>query len=259
MVYNNSMKTRKGILSLILIVISVFAILNTNYNVVIYAKPPMYAQIKNSNTYLYKSAESNQNKWCLIEKSYFVKLISNYNNDYYKAEYNGLTGFVLKADIQLINETPSVPYPIATFNTPNNCYLRKSPKVKDVIDNTICVIPAGSKKLKYIGKIIGEEAVDFKGSIWYLTEYEDNIGYVYSGYTSNVSIISENIEQVSIYTGNTFEKVNPLTNIDCVVIIILTLLPTLLILYMLYKPKKSKKLKTVRKPPSVTDMYDENL
>ena len=253
------MKTRKGILSLILIVISVFAILNTNYNVVIYAKPPMYAQIKNSNTYLYKSAESNQNKWCLIEKSYFVKLISNYNNDYYKAEYNGLTGFVLKADIQLINETPSVPYPIATFNTPNNCYLRKSPKVKDVIDNTICVIPAGSKKLKYIGKIIGEEAVDFKGSIWYLTEYEDNIGYVYSGYTSNVSIISENIEQVSIYTGNTFEKVNPLTNIDCVVIIILTLLPTLLILYMLYKPKKSKKLKTVRKPPSVTDMYDENL
>ena len=253
------MKNRKGILSLILIVISVFAILNTNYNVAIYAKPPMYAQIKNSNTYLYKSAESNQNKWCLIEKSYFVKLISNYNNDYYKAEYNGLTGFVLKADIQLINETPSVPYPIATFNTPNNCYLRKSPKVKDVIDNTICVIPAGSKKLKYIGKIIGEEAVDFKGSIWYLTEYEDNIGYVYSGYTSNVSIISENIEHVSIYTGNTFEKVNPLTNIDCVVIIILTLLPTLLILYMLYKPKKSKKLKVVRKPPSVTDMYDENL
>lgn len=261
MVYTINMKIKKLTIinSLIMIVASILALTNCVNTQPVIAKPSMYAQIKNSNTYLYKSVESKDNKWCIIEKSYFVKIISNYNTEYYKVEYYGINGFVLKSQIQLINETPINAYPNVNFNITNSCYLRSSPKIKGMTDNTICVIPANTKKLTYIGKIIGEEAVDLKGSIWYLTKYEDNIGYVYSGYTTSMGIISENQEQVTEYTSNNYDKINPLANIDCVVIIVLTLIPTLLILIMLYKPKKVKKLKVVRTPPSVTDMYDENL
>ena len=49
----------------------------------VYAKSPDYAQIKNSSTYIYKSAELNEsisNKLCLVEKSYFVKILNNFND-----------------------------------------------------------------------------------------------------------------------------------------------------------------------------------
>lgn len=244
------------------------ALIKPQNNNVYLAQTPSYAQIKNSNTYLYKSAEFNDvnNKWCLLENTYFVKILNNYNSSCYKVEYNGITGFVKKDEVTLINETPITPYPSSiTFSIgQTNCYMRLSPQIKDVTDNTICVIPANTTGLKYIGKIIGEEAVDFKGSVWYLTEYNGNIGYVYSGYTTSINAIAENIEQVSLFTENDFSKINPLTNSSCIALIVITLTPCLFILFLLYSPKKVEKHKV--KPNSLTpsnkdyaNFYDENL
>lgn len=232
------------------------------------ASKPSYAQIKNSNTYLYKSAEqgSTTNKWCLIEKSYFVKILNNYNSEFYKVEYNGINGFVRKDEIVLVNEIPLNPYPqnITFSTTSTSCYLRSAPKIKDVTDNTLAVIPSNSTGLKYIGKIIGEEAIDFGGSIWYLTNYNNQLGYVYSGYTTSITPISENIEQVTKFKGNDFSKINPLTNIECLIIIAISLIPCVIILFLLYAPKKSLNLKaknnsTKSNYKDIANFYDENL
>ncbi len=257
----------KLVMTCFVITFLVVEIFNNKHSVFASSKPE-FAQIKNSNTYLYKSVEfsSTSNKWCLIEKSYFVKILNNYNSEFYKVEYNGITGFVKKEEITLVNETPLVPYPQnITFSTNStNCYLRSSPTNKEVIDNTLAIIPSNTKNLKYIGKIIGEEAVDFKGSIWYLTNYNGQIGYVYSAYTNSITPIVENKESVSIYTGNTFSKINPLSNVSCIAIIFVTLIPCVAILLLLYIPKKSLNVKT--KPnstkPNVKDLanfFDENL
>ncbi len=230
----------------------------------IIAKTPVWAQIKNSNTYLYKSAEFNKNidnVWCLIENSYFVKIINNYNTEVYKVEYNGITGFVKKNEISLINETPKTPYPNnITFSIGStNCYMRTRPQIKDYTDNIVCVIPANTSGLKFIGKTIGEEAVDFKGSIWYLTEYNGQLGYVYSDYTTSINPIKENVEQVSLFVGNDFSKINPLTNTTCVFLIVLTLLPCMAIMFILYHPKKGK-IKHKRKvKQNYKNYYEENL
>ena len=232
----------------------------------IYAKSPQWAQIKNSNTYLYKSAELNSsinNKWCLIENTYFVKILNNYNSEYYKVEYNGINGFVKKTEIYLVNETPTMPYPSTTTFAvgKTNCYMRSKPQIKDNTYNTICVVPANTTGLKYIGKTIGEEAIDFKGCVWYLAEYNGCVGYIYSAYTTSINPIKENVEQVSVFVGNDFSKINPLTNLTCVVLIVITLIPCLIILFMLYFPRhnKVKQQVKVKKLKNTITYFDENL
>ena len=232
----------------------------------IYAKSPDYAQIKNSSTYIYKSAELNEsisNKLCLVENSYFVKILNNFNDVFYKVEYNGITGYVKKENINLINETPINPYTNNIYFNINNtsCYFRSSPKIKDTINNTICTINAGTKGLRYIGKIIGEEAIDFNGTIWYLTEFNGVLGYVYSAYTNSLNTIFENTEQISLFTGFNYSKVNPLTNTTCIFVILITLIPFLFILFLIYLPRKKLSKANIKhntKPESV-DYYEENL
>lgn len=236
----------------------------------ILAKSATWAQIKNSNTYLLKSAElesSTLNRWCYLEESYFVKILSHYNDYYYNVEYNGITGYVLKTEVTPVNETPVSPYPSnVSFSTgKTNCYLRSAPQSKTLTNNTLCVIPANTKNLKFIGKIIGEEAVDFKGSVWFLTSYNGIIGYVYSGYATNITEIMPNLEKVSALTETNISKINPLSNTECLIIITLTLLPCLLILFLLYSPKKAKKtnlhstITTQNKIKNKPEYYDENL
>ena len=260
----NKSSIKNKILLIFLLTLSVITFFSPKTSHVI-AKTPQYAQIKNSNTYLYKSAEltSTKNKWCLIENSYFVKIINNYNSEFYKVEYNGISGFVKKSEINLVNEIPKTPYPnLTTFNTnQTNCYLRSSPQITEITNNVLLTIPKNTQNLKYIGKIIGEEAIDYKGSIWYLTEYNGTYGYIYSAYTNSISPINLNVENVTNYTGEDFSKINPLTNLTCLIIIILTLIPSLFIVIMLYIPKKSYKINNVKpiKNKIKTNFYDENL
>lgn len=240
-----------------------------NFVPLVYAKSPHYAQIKNSSTYIYKSAELNEsisNKLCLVENSYFVKILNNFNDIFYKVEYNGITGYVKKENVTLINNTPNKPYPNDIyFNIKNtSCYFRSSPKIKDSINNTICTIAAGTKNLRYIGKIIGEEAIDFNGTIWYLTEFNGVLGYVYSAYTTAITTIFENTEQVSLFTGYDYSKVNPLTNTTCIFVILVTLIPFLIILFLIYLPRKKLNIESnskIKQKTKIdkTDYYEENL
>ncbi len=247
------------------ILLSVILLITTT-NITVNAKSPQYAQIKNSNTYIYKSAEFDEsvsNKWCLAENTYFVKILSNYNNEYYKVEYCGIIGYVKKENLTLVSNIPLMPYPQnVTFNINNSaCYMRSTPVIKDVVNNIICQIPSGTKNLKYIGKIIGEEAIDFNGTIWYLTEFNGNIGYIYSGYTNSINNIALNTEQISVFNGYDYSKLTPLSNPVCVFIICVTLMPVLIILFLLYFPKRHEVNTHTHKNKqnTSTNFYDENL
>lgn len=244
MVYTNNVI--KKLNKTFLILISFLTVLSSSLgfkNNQIFAETSRFAQIKNSNTFLLKSAELDTtfNKWCYLEKSYFVKVLSEYNSNYYKVEYNGIYGYVNKSDVCLVNEIPKTPYPNSvTFKTgSSNCYLRDTPQIKSVTNNTICVIPANTE-LEYLGKIIGEEAVDFNGSVWYLTNYNGNLGYIYSGYTNSITEVKPNTEIVTEFLTESFSNINPLSNTSCLIIIFLTLIPCIFILIMLYSPKKAK-------------------
>ena len=237
------------------------------YNCVqVSAKTPEYAQIKNSSTYIYRSAELDEsisNKYCLIEETYFVKIVRNFNDLFYKVEYNGITGFVKKDEVMLINETPLFPYPSNVYfniNNTSSCYFRSAPKIRDTFNNTICTIAAGTKNIKYIGKIIGDEAIDFGGTIWYYAEYNGINGYVYASYTNSITTISHSSEQVTQFNGYDFSRINPLTNPMCVFIIVVTLIPFIFVLFLLYLPKaKIVRVTPKKTKPNKPEYYEENL
>ncbi len=247
----------------------IFNVLLVNFNFdKVNASDKIYAQIKNSNTYLYKSAElsnGNNNVICLLEKTYFVEILSKTNEICYKVNYLDLVGYVSCSDVELVNETPMVPFPTnIKFDVYdlNNCYLRSSPEV--INTNIIITINKGTKSLTYLGKIFGEEVVDFGGNVWYLAKYNDTIGYIYSKYTTNLNAIYPNTEKVTnLY--NTFTKTfNPLSNFNCLLIIFLTLIPAVIILYLMYKPNNNFKKVKVNPKENIqivdsNNFYDENL
>ena len=193
---------------------------------------------------MYKTSQLNEsldNKWCILTKTFFVEILSNYNENFYKVQYGNLSGFAKKNEVQLVNEIPQNPYPMQnTFSIKNNtsCYLRSTPKTTNVINNVLSIIPSATNNLTYLGKIIGEEAIDMQGSVWYLTEYNNQIGYVYSYYTNSFLPEQENTEITTIKLSLQSTTLNPLTNTNNLLLITIILLPLIAILIMLYKPPK---------------------
>ena len=58
-----------------------------------------YAQITATKSYLYRTATQNpeiSNIWCELPQTYFVEILNDYNDNFYKVDYNTVIGFVLK-------------------------------------------------------------------------------------------------------------------------------------------------------------------
>lgn len=224
-----------------------------------------YAQVKNSTTLLYRTSqidESLSNVFCYLEESYFVEILSEAENDFYKVYYNGVIGYVKKNKVERVSETPKKPYPNNIYFdiADNKCYLRSLPKSSE--NNVITTLNSSTKSMRYIGKISGEESIDFTGSTWYLTEYEGQIGYVYFGYTENLNTIFPNVEKVShLSNSNALDRMNPLSNTTCIIVIGCILLPCLFIMFLMFKPKRIKaKVKTKYKEDvdiSKIEFYDD--
>lgn len=224
-----------------------------------------YAQVKNSTTLLYRTSQADEslsNTFCYLEESYFVEILSETENNFYKVYYNGVIGYVKKNKVERVSETPKKPYPNNIyFDIANNkCYLRSEPKSSE--NNVITTLNANTTSMRYIGKVSGEEAIDFTGSAWYLTEYEGQVGYVYSGYTENLSTIFPNVEKVShLSNKNALDSMNPLSNTTCIIVIACILLPCLFIMLLMFKPKKAKaRVKTKYKEDvdiSKIEFYDD--
>lgn len=227
-----------------------------------------YARITSANAKLYKTATENNNisnVICYLEETYFVEVLLNFNTEFYKVAYKDCVGYALKSNLELVKGEPKTPFPTSKITTINSkCYLRSSPEVTSTNSNTICVIPANCNKLNYIGKALGDEVVDYKGTTWYFVEYLGNFGYVYNNYVANVSTIYQNFENLEPL--NVVNKIiNPLSTPKCAILIIIISLPCLFILVLLYtKPKlKQSRIKEskakIQRSIKVKKQEEENL
>ena len=227
------------------------------------AESNQFARISSEISYLYRTAsdsETVENKWCLLPQTFFVKILTNYNQTHYKVQFADLVGYVKKADMQLVVEVPKNPYPTATTFTIKNstsCYLRSTPVVKGAISNIVSIIPASSE-VKFLGKTIGEEAIDLQGTVWYFAQFNNQIGYVYHAYSTTFLPVQTNTEVVTLKLSATSTTLNPLCNASSVLLIVIISIPVVIMLTMLYTPKKLKqrKVKVNHSPNNVMDKTD---
>lgn len=90
-----------------------------------------YARIIDNRTYLYKTASSDnsiKNIICAMENTYYVEILLTYDEDFYKVNYNGVSGFVLRNQVKKVSGIPANPYPnnIKMMTINNNIYLRST-------------------------------------------------------------------------------------------------------------------------------------
>lgn len=220
-----------------------------------------YARIIDNHCYLYKTASDDnniKNIICIMENTYYVEILLIFDEDFYKVNYNGINGFVLRNKVKRVNEKPNNPFPqnIKMLTTNNNVYLRSSP---EKANNNITIVPSNCANLKYIGKVYGEQLDDFRQNLWYYVEYQGIYGYIYGDYIVSISNIYPNIEELSFLNDNDFDDIiNPLSDETSTFIIILMLLPMILIIFLLYKKPKPKKQQFKQKIKIIKD-YDDKL
>lgn len=221
-----------------------------------YYSMPEYAQIIES-TALYKDEKSleNSNIICLLEPTYFVQIISDFNDNLLLVSYHGINGYVQKKSIKFITGSPKIPYPILNLTCSNKCNLRSSPKSDST---TLIPIPTNAE-VKYIGKVYGDSIMDYNGETWYFIEYLGVRGYIYNGYISSLPVVLPNTETVSFFENYDYLSVNPLSNESCIIIISLITIPSIFILILLFKkPKPIKKKQTIIRKNDKID-YDSLL
>lgn len=240
---------KKKLFIIIILITTIIALNLLQYNeLLLFASSANYAQITNNTTYFYKTSntiESIDNKWCLLPKTFFVKILTTFNDTYYKAQYYDIIGYVKKNEVSLVKETPQKPYPTIkniTTKSSTSCYMRTTPQIRTSINNIIKTLPSSTTNIEFLGKIIGEEAIDTQGTIWYLVKHNNDIGYIYT-YFSNTIIVDEvNVEKVSLIKDNLSPVITPLSDPENVLLITIILTPLLLIMYLLYKPHKTKQI-----------------
>lgn len=210
-----------------------------------------YAQVVYNNVYLYRYPSETQeyyNRYFLLEPTYFVKLIEKTNDYFYKVEYLDLQGYVKISDVELVSETPKMPYPEnITFDIYNksNAILRSEPTTENNNNSILKILNSSTKNLTFYGKISGEESLLGCGNIWYYCKHtnidgQSTYGYIYSSLTSNLSPILQNEEVVSTVNANTISITDLLyLNLSTQNITLLILsLPCLVIVYLFVKPTK---------------------
>ncbi len=233
-------------MKILLIFFSLFyALLPSQSRQVLLASTPRYARALSS-IELYKlSTDTNDvvDIFCMIEKSYFVEIISENSMDY-KVNYNGITGFVKKNDVQLVSNIPNTPFPNnIKITIGNSCNMRLTPSTKTTTNNVITVLPEGTSDIIFLGRIFAEESIDFGGTTWYYVNYNGERGYIYNKYVKAISPIYENTEVSTPYQIEQFQSINPIGNTSSIIIMILLFIPCIAILIILYLPNNKFKIK----------------
>lgn len=238
-----------------------------------------YAQVLQDEVYLYKtpSTPATLNAYFELPKTYFVLLLSNLDDTFFKAQYKDVVGYVLKTSVSPVKEKPSNPYPsYATFRvyTSDGLKMLNSPfntKNSTIVSNALLL-----ENLEYYGKISGDEFIENRGTTWYYGKNSNNQkGYLYSGFCDGLSTISPNTEVVTKIDYPTFNNDNGylynLVNLTTplkILLIILVTIPCFVLVYLLFKPfelekrrpkqtKAKQKNQTINKIQKIID--DETL
>lgn len=229
----------------------------------------VYARVQTSGIYLYKSTNPTpQNSYFEIPATYFVLLLSNYDANFYKAQYRDYVGYVLKKEVTPVNETPQTPFlETQTFRvySSDGTGIKSSP-----FDNGIVIGQVKElEEINYYGSIIGREEIDKRGSVWaYGKTSNGQAGYFYCGLIDGLENIPINTESTTILE-NPFEENSSdylynlvdITPIVKILIIGLVTIPAIAILWLIFLPN-TKRLKPkgikVSKPQPIKQIQDYN-
>ena len=216
-----------------------------------YAEGECFARILSNDVYFYSSpsGESSDNILFEIPKSYFVRLKDIAENDYYLAEYNGITGYVKKDSVRAVAGTPSKPYltniSFRVYADPSRD-MRSYPAIDNSLSDRITYIPLYSKNIEYIGRVYGQELVLNRTNVWYYCKYttdKEYYGYVYSDFCDEMTPIYENTENMEYIDNPTFSTPTPTTtttnmNSKSIGIIVAVLtIPAILFVILILKSK----------------------
>lgn len=212
-----------------------------------------FATITTSNAYLYRTptmAESYNNKYFLLEKTYFVKVLGRPNDEFYQVEYMNIIGYVKVDHLEFVIETPINPYldyVTLDINATQDIALLKSPNGIENDFNTLYMLPNNAKNLLYLGKISAVEQENFLGNIWYYCSFLlDNTqinGYIYAPNCCNLSPINKNSEVLTATSLVSFSQTFSLFSLPLNtenIIILLTIIPAIAFVLILSFPRKNK-------------------
>ena len=216
------------------------------------SKKQNFARITNDNTNLY-SLPNNEDENILFEipKSYFVELISQYDETFFKAKYIDIVGYVKVSEVKPVATPPQNPYAVNIrfrVYSSDGINVRTEPYTKNGLETVKGTLTVLDENVIYYGKKCGEEVVKNRGNTWFYCKYknpkETIYGYVYAGFCDMLTTINTNNEEIN-YTDNPFfitqnEIINNhlKNNNSKNLIFIFTLLPTFVFLYLLFKPSK---------------------
>lgn len=221
-----------------------------------------YARIMQEDVKLYKTAieaEDFSNVYFVLPSTYFVELLDETSNGFFKVSYLNFTGYVKKDCVQTIVGTPITPYLTdISFRvySEQSRDLRTEPTTKSGSSSQVAYIPLLNRNLTYYGKIVGEQLIDGRTCVWYYCKYsadKDYYGYVYSDFCDELTEIVPNTETVSYTTNPDFSPEEetpvaiPLENKATGIIIAILCLPACAFLFMIFK---SKKILATEKPKS---------
>lgn len=222
---------------------------------VVYAQERFARAINSTNLYKLSSNNELGNVICVVEKTYFVQILTELD-DVYKVNYNGVSGYVKKNDVKEVISKPSTPYPYnIKLIIGSDCNLRSSPTTKSQVNNILNTLTSGETNLEFVGRVFADEAIDFGGTTWYLVNYQGEYGYVYNKYVKSITPIYENTENVTFISNQETTIQNPITHTPSLILIIIMSIPLFVILLILYLPRKFNKKPKIHKAPKVIDKY----
>lgn len=213
----------------------------------------IYARITNSETYFY-SSPNDEAKFFLLPNSYFVLLLEDAGENYYRAQYMDVLGYVKKEEVTPIVGTPQNPYAdkssFRVFSL-NGLNLRSSPDSSSPF-NIVTAVPYLERNLIFYGQIEGETAIEDKSSTWYYCKYlsgtQSYSGYLYSVFCDLLTPITINNEVFEAreeppFLDQTSTTEDPpegfsLTTPVQIIIAVAVSLPCIILIYLLFKPTK---------------------
>ncbi len=238
-----------------MVLLIIFILIFSSCSTCVYASTPStyYARIMQDNTYLYKSAvnvDDYSNIYFILPKTYFVELIDESNNGFYKVNYMSFTGYVKKDSVQAIAGKPINPY-LTNINfrvySEQSRDLRSEPITTSGSSSQVAYIPLMCRNLTYYGTIQGEQLIEGRTNVWYYCKYsadKDYYGYVYSDFCDELTKINENTEQVTYISSPDFNPQQeipttlPLKNKTTGIVVAVLCVPAGIFLFMIFKNKR---------------------
>lgn len=215
-----------------------------------------FAQIQTKNVFLYNAPFGTP--IFEIPETYYVKLLENSKNGFYKAQYIDIIGYVMETEIQCVANPPANPF-LSTVSFRNygaqSSELRTEPTRLGGTSTLICELPLYETNFTFYGKISGEEVVPNRSDLWFYCSYTKNNqtkkGYIYSGLIDMMTTyISNPIDSYPIlkHEWRDKEKQNEntsaslsLPNKKQTLIIIAITIPIIALLALMFKPMQAKK------------------